>query len=200
MVTAYGRTSELGALLDAGAGTGHYLREVLVRRPDAVGVALDVSKYACRRAAKTHPRAGAVLADAWRSLPLRDGAVSTVLNVFAPRNAREMARVLATGGHLVVVTPNPAHLGGLVEALGLISVDLRKRQRLDEQLGELFEPEVSSEVTFGLSLRREEAEAVAAMGPSARHVSADDLRRRIDALPDPFDVTASVTVATYRLR
>ncbi|QGK69617.1 methyltransferase domain-containing protein [Allosaccharopolyspora coralli] len=189
-----------GAVLDVGAGTGYYLREALAGCPDSPGVALDVSKYACRRAAKADPRIGAVLADAWRALPLLDGSVSTVLNVFAPRHAAEMARVLRPGGHLVVVTPEPRHLVSLVDRLGLITVDERKRQRLDEQLGDRFEPVTSSEVTFGLSLSLGEAEAVAAMGPSARHVAAAELRDRLAELPEPVETTAAVTATTYRLR
>ena len=37
------------------------------------GLALDVSKAALRRAARAHPRVGAVRADAWRRLPVADG-------------------------------------------------------------------------------------------------------------------------------
>ncbi len=189
-----------GAVLDVGAGTGYYLREALAGCPDSAGVALDVSKYACRRAAKAHPRIGAVLADTWRALPFLDGSGSTVLNVFAPRHAAEMARVLRPGGHLVVATPEPRHLASLVERLGLISVDERKRQRLDEQLGVRFEPVASKEVAFGLSLGRAEAEVVAAMGPSARHVPAAELRDRLAEMPEPVETTAAVTTTTYRLR
>lgn len=52
-------TSGFGAyplVVDAGAGTGRYLGAVLAALPDAVGLALDVSKPALRRAARAHPR------------------------------------------------------------------------------------------------------------------------------------------------
>ena len=45
---------------------------VLAALPDAVGLALDVSKPALRRAARAHPRAAAALADTWQRLPLAD--------------------------------------------------------------------------------------------------------------------------------
>ena len=64
-----GTAAPTGPLLDLGAGTGQYLAHVLERLPGEVGLALDVSKYASRRAAKAHPRASAVLADAWQALP-----------------------------------------------------------------------------------------------------------------------------------
>ena len=54
--------------------------------PDARGIALDASPAALRRAARSHERAAAVGADAWKPLPLRDEIATTVLSVFAPRN------------------------------------------------------------------------------------------------------------------
>jgi 23S rRNA (guanine745-N1)-methyltransferase len=38
------------------------------------------------------------------------------------------------------------------------------------------------------------------MGPSAHHIAAAQLAGRIAALADPLTVTASVTVAAYRVR
>src|SRR5579859_1324075 len=48
-------------VVDLGAGTGSYLARVLDAVPAAHGLALDISKFALRRAAKAHPRAGAVV-------------------------------------------------------------------------------------------------------------------------------------------
>src|SRR5258705_9927810 len=87
-----------GLVLDVGAGTGHYLATVLDALPAHHGVALDVAKAAVRRAARAHPRAAAVVADAWRGLPLADGCADLVLDIFAPRNGAEFRRVLRPGG------------------------------------------------------------------------------------------------------
>ncbi|MGP4019920.1 putative RNA methyltransferase [Saccharopolyspora sp. 5N708] len=189
-----------GCVVDLGAGTGYYLARVLAESPQRIGVALDVSKYACRRAAKAHPRLGAVVADAWQPLPVRTGAASVVLNVFAPRNAAEMHRVLRPGGYLVVVVPNSDHLAGLVAALDLLKVDEHKQQRLTEQLADRFTPVSQQTCQFPLSLDEAETEAVVAMGPSAWHATPEDLRTRIAALPRPITPTASVTVAVYQRR
>jgi 23S rRNA (guanine745-N1)-methyltransferase len=185
-----------GLVLDVGAGTGYYLASAVdaARQP---GLALDVSKYACRRAARAHPRIGAVVADVWQRLPVRDGAVSVVLNLFAPRNAAGMHRVLHPGGHLLVVTPDSRHLGELVTELGLLKVDDRKQQRLDEQFGELFTVLQRDVLEFRMSLGRAAIKAVVKMGPSAWHATRVE---RLAALPCPMTVTASVTVTLLRRR
>jgi 23S rRNA (guanine745-N1)-methyltransferase len=59
-----------GCVVDVGAGTGYYLAVVLERLTDRVGLALDVSKYALRRAARAHRRVGAVACDVWHGLPV----------------------------------------------------------------------------------------------------------------------------------
>jgi 23S rRNA (guanine745-N1)-methyltransferase len=186
------------AVLDLGAGTGYYLGAALDRLPDAQGLALDVSKHALRVAARAHPRVGAVGCDAWAGLPVRDGAAALAINVFAPRDPAELARVLAPGAALVVVTPNPGHLGELVSAVGMLTVQERKRERLAGKLGTLFEPVAETAVERELRLGHADLAALVAMGPSARHQSEQEVARKVAALADPLAVTLSVTVATYR--
>ena len=163
-----------------------------------VGIALDLSRYAARRAARVDARVGAVVADVWSGVPVRDGAVSLVLGVFAPRNGAETARVLRPGGLLVVATPAAGHLGELVDALGLLSVDTEKDARLAAALEPHLTPADRVPLTWTLRLSRADAVAAVAMGPSARHLTPDDLARRAAALPDPVEVTAAVDLRTYR--
>ena len=189
-----------GGVLDLGAGTGHHLAAVLTAAPDRVGLAVEVSKPALRRAARAHPRAAAIAADVWAGLPVADRAVTLVQSVFAPRNPAETHRVLADGGVLVVAAPTARHLGELVEALGLLRVAPDKRARLEASLADGFITAAAVEVEFELRLRHAEVHTAVRMGPNAWHTEPDRLSAAITALPDPVAVTASVTVSTHRRR
>ncbi|USY22954.1 methyltransferase type 11 [Nocardiopsis exhalans] len=187
-----------GVIVDVGGGTGHYLNQVLDRIPEAVGLTTDVSKFAARKAAKAHPRSGAVTADSWRRLPLADDSAEALLNVFAPRNAAEFHRVLKPEGVLLVVTPAADHLTEPREELGLLHVDPRKDERLAEGLKDHFTLESGRDLRFTMELAHEDVLTVVGMGPSARHVSPEELAERVAKLSEPFRTTASVRLGTYR--
>jgi 23S rRNA (guanine745-N1)-methyltransferase len=186
-----------GLVVDVGAGTGYYLAAVLDADPDAVGLAVDVSKPALRRAAKAHPRAGAILADTWRGLPVADGAATVLLNVFAPRNGREFARALAPDGLLVVATPAPDHLAELVGALGLLTVDPDKEERVAAGMAPWFKETGERIHARTLQLGRAEVAGLVGMGPSAWHLDPGELSARIAPLPEPVAVTARVRLSSY---
>jgi len=181
-----------GCILDLGAGTGWYLARVLDRLPGRIGLALDLSKHALRRAARAHPLIAAVACDAWRPLPVCDSVADLVLSVFAPRNGPEIARVLRPGGALVVTTPTERHLVELVERLGLLTVDERKHERLATALDAHFVLERRKEHEWPLELTPGDVANAVAMGPSARHAT------RAETGTAGTAVTASVTISTYR--
>jgi 23S rRNA (guanine745-N1)-methyltransferase len=186
-------------LLDVGTGTGHYLAAMLHATDDAVGVGIDVSVPACRRAAAAHPRLGAVVADVWRGLPVRDETIDLLSCVFAPRNAEEFRRVLRPGGAAVVVHPLPEHLHELRSVLGLLSVAELKAQRLAEALTPKFEQESGEELRFPLTLGRESVIDLVGMGPNAFHADAAALAQQL-ATWHPETVTAAVAVSVWARR
>jgi 23S rRNA (guanine745-N1)-methyltransferase len=188
-----------GLVVDLAGGTGWYLAQVLDAGPGMVGVCLDLSAPALRRAARAHPRASAVGADAWAPLPLADGSASAVLSVFGPRDPGEVERVLAPAGGLVVVSPLPQHLGQLVGPLHMLAVDPRKGERTSSTF-ERFDLLGRREVAFDLRLDHGQVEAVVGMGPTASHRSAADLAADVAGLPAPVEVTVAVDVRTYRRR
>jgi 23S rRNA (guanine745-N1)-methyltransferase len=182
---------------DLAGGTGYYLARVLDVLPGRAGVCLDLSVPALRRAARAHPRAAAVGADAWQPLPLSDGSADCVLSVFGPRNAAETARVLAPGGTLIIAAPGNAHLDELVGPLGLIGIDERKSQRIADAYGD-YAGTGEAAVRYQMALGHDDVEALVAMGPSARHITPDDLTARIRELPAPLTVTVDVQVRALR--
>lgn len=189
-----------GCVVDAGAGPGRYLAAVLDAAPGRAGVALDLSKYAARRAARAHPRVAAAVADTWGRLPVATGAAALVLDVFAPRNAAEFRRLLSGDGALLVVTPTVRHLREAVDASGLLSVDEDKGERLAAQLEEGFTLEDETVLEVPLALVHDDLKNLALMGPSAWHAEPSTLATRIAKLPEPFATAASVRIATYRPR
>ncbi len=186
-----------GVVVDLAGGTGHYLSGVLDRLPDAAGLCLDVSPPALRRAARAHPRAAAAGADAWRVLPLAGGAARAVLSVFGPRTGAEIDRILGPGGVLVTASAGAAHLQELREPLGLLGVDPDKSRREQAAFVRFVTADLRR-LRYPLVLTREQALAVAAMGPTARHASATELATRAALLPGTVDVSVDVRVCVYR--
>jgi hypothetical protein len=78
--------------------------------PGRHGICLEASAPALKRAGRAHPRAAAVGTDAWKRWPLVTNSASTVLNVFAARNAAETRHVVSPAGIIITATPAPAHL------------------------------------------------------------------------------------------
>ncbi len=189
-----------GAMVDLGAGTGHHLAQLLDALPDRVGLALDASTAALRRAARSHPRVAAIGADAWEPLPVGDGVAAVVLSVFAPRNAAEMARILSPGGALVAVTPTTRHLYELVGPLGLLSVPDDKEDRLDAQLAGHFELTGRRTIEHAMFLTSEESAQLVRMGPSAWHVDERSVAEGLATLPEPLTVTASMVISVFAPR
>lgn len=180
---------------EIGAGTGYYLAHTLDGIENSRGVGIDVSVPAAKHLAKCHPRVGAVVADAWARLPIRDNSIDAITVIFAPRNAAEFARVLKPGGQVVVLTAATGHLGELRAPLGIIDVERGKVERMIAQaeghLVPVGEPEL---VEFGMTLDQNAIATQIGMSPSARHIHPEVLEERIAALPTQMDVTARAYV------
>jgi 23S rRNA (guanine745-N1)-methyltransferase len=195
-LAAHARGAPPGLVVEVGSGTAYYLARALDVLPERVGLGIDLSKQAARRAARAHPRADAIVADARASLPLAEACAGLVLDVFAPRHGPELRRILRDDGSLVVATPAREHLAELRAALGLLDVDPEKERRVHAALSPWFERASSVPLTWRMSLTRADAAALVSMGPSARHLDRP-VAEHVAALPEPAPVTASVVVERW---
>lgn len=173
-------------IVEVGAGTAYYLAHALDELPGARGLATDVSVAAAKRAARAHGRAGAVVADTWTALPIRDAAADAIVCVFAPRNPAEFERILEPGGRLVVAVPTPKHLGELRERYSLLGVADDKSEATLAAFPD-WHPEVSTE-EYQMGLSAEQAADLIAMGPNAFHGRASDV--------EGLTCTTSVSIIT----
>lgn len=187
------------SLLEVGAGTGYYLAHTLDSIAEARGVGLDISPHAAKHLAKCHPRVGAVVADVWERLPIRDESVDAISVVFAPRNPAEFQRVLVSGGQVIVLTPDAGHLDELREPLGILGVEDGKVERMYEQAeGYLEQAADPVDISFPIELDKASVAAQVGMSPSARHISAGELAERMAALPPTLTVTARARLDRLR--
>lgn len=187
-------------ILDAGAGTGYYLGEILQVLPDsATAIAIDISKFAMRRAAKL-PATLALVWDLWRDLPLEDASIDGLINVFSPHNGAEFARVLRPGASALVITPLPEHLMDGAELLGLLGIAEDKAAGVIDSMGENFILKDTTEIRVPLSLSAQEAFDLAMMGPAGHHVEAQILRERIQNHAHRIELTAAFRIQEFTRR
>lgn len=156
-------------ILDVGCGTGYYLGAALPPGDDVRALGMDLSPNAVGRTIHSHDRVDGLVADVWSPLPLRDGGVDVIMNVFAPRNAAEFHRALRAGGLLVVVVPQPAHLRELRE-LGLaVEMQADKAAHLTNSLAAWFRLESHHQLDRSVLLSPSEVASLIGMGPSSHH-------------------------------
>ena len=101
-------------LLDVGCGEGYYT-DIIERRSCANVSAFDISREAVKLAYKRNPRLSLAVASAYK-MPIGDGSVDLVTNLFSPLACDEIHRVLRNSGIFVMAIPGEEHLFGLKSA------------------------------------------------------------------------------------
>ncbi len=191
-------------LVDFGCGTGYYASRVAERVSAAAVLVADRSPVAVRVAVRAVPGATGVVLDIWRPLPLRDDSADLALNVFAPRNPEEYARVVRPGGTLVVVVPRENHLAELRRDGSVLTVPADKERLVTESLGAAgFDLAETAHVEYSASISDDQRAHLVAMGPSAHHVAeaaANDAGPAGEAATHETEqqVTVSVDVLAFR--
>lgn len=107
-------------VLDAGCGECHYTaaiaRALAEAGKEARVLGLDISREALALGGRADPSLSLAVASLY-DLPLSDGSVDLLFEIFAPFCDGEYARVLRPHGKMVMVIPDARHLFGLKEAL-----------------------------------------------------------------------------------
>jgi ubiquinone/menaquinone biosynthesis C-methylase UbiE len=189
-------------ILDAGCGEGYYLGQVHdyfhARQRPVECVGLDISKQAVRMAAKRYRDVSFVVANSKERLVFVDHAFDIVLNIFAPRNAPEFARVLWPGGTLLVVIPGPAHLRQVREQFHLLQIEEQKQQHIIEQFAPYFTLQNVMPVRYTLDLAREAITWIVTMTPNFWHLS--DEKRQELASGDAISTDVEFLCLLFRKR
>lgn len=191
------------AALDAGCGEGYYLGRLGAHVREQGGMAttlfgLDVARAAVRMAAGRYSESRFVVADVNAPLPFADAGLAAVLDVFAPRNPPEFARVLAPGGLLLVALPTPAHLAELRALVPLLRIEPEKAERAIARLSAAFTLASALTLEYPLALSGADAALLVRMSPSARHVAPDALAAL--AMRERAPVTASFNLLGFTKR
>ncbi len=164
------------AILDAGCGEGYYLGRLSAHLHAQSGAApflfgMDIAREAVRMAAKRYPQGRFVVADVHARWPFADASSAVLLDIFAPRNPAEFARVLVPGGLLLVALPTAQHLAELRAHIPLLEIEPDKQERVIERLAGAFALTSATTLQYPLELPGAEATLLLQMTPSARHVA-----------------------------
>jgi 23S rRNA (guanine745-N1)-methyltransferase len=191
VVTRIQEMEQAAYILDAGCGEGYYLGRLWQVLEGQIGdgkresscLGLDISKDAIRMAARQYPGIDFVVANLKDPLVVRGQTLHFLLNIFAPRNAAEFARVLVPDGWLLVVIPAPEHLQHLRETFQLLQIEEQKQQHVLEQFEADFSLEQTAVVRNTLHLRGEEIVEVVMMTPNYWHLE-EEKRQVLGAMEE----------------
>ncbi len=181
------------AVLDVGCGEGYHLGAIAAaHKIEAHG--LDLSVPAIDLAARLHPGAFWVVANADRFLPYDAGSFDLALSLTARRNPSELRRVLAPQGRLLVALPGPDDLIELREA---VLGEGRRLDRVDRAVAELagsFELESRDALRYQRRLAGDSLRDLLAL---TYRGARDSQRRRAGELT-ALDVTMSRDLLVFR--
>lgn len=191
-------------ILDVGCGEGYYvgrlgdyLRQQIGDLPLCL-YGMDAAKEAARLGARRHTHVQFFVANVRNTLLFPDNAVQIILNIFAPRDAAEFARVLAADGTAFVIIPNPDHLASLRSALPLLDLEPDKREHLMAQFADAFTLLRERSLTFKVELDAPALRDLIAMTPSYWHLGEKDWKA-VESM-GPRQVQASFTILSFGRR
>jgi 23S rRNA (guanine745-N1)-methyltransferase len=183
------------AVLDVGCGEGSHLAGV-AERFGAEAHGLDLSVPAVDLAARRHPGATWIVANADRFLPYAPASFDLVTSLTARRNPSEFRRVLRPEGHLLVSVPGADDLAELREAVLGERVLRDRAERTVAELAGDFELREHRPVR---AVERLGAAAIRDLLASTYRGARESQRSRVEELGE-MDVTLSRDLLVFRPR
>ena len=184
-------------LMDAGCGDGYYLHHIqenlsndLRNRASLVG--FDISKWAVQHSARRCD--GTWFVGSNRHIPMADGSVDLLFDMFGFSNYSSFRRVLAPQGRLVRVTAGERHLIQLRE---IIYPNIKPRIER-APYPEVFNVVSEKHITYEMTLGPEDLKSLLLMTPHMfrttperrqQVISHDQLTLTVDVICDELEVT-----------
>jgi len=167
---------------EAGCGEGYYigrLSETL--RAECSGY--DIAKDGVKMAAKAYRKASFAVADTNAAVPFATASLDVLLDIFAPRNMAEFARVVKPGGHLVVVIPSPDHLAELRQIQPLLAIQDDKQAQIVASATGHFELVSKETLSLPLILPAADLADLVGMTPNAWFLTQEQ-KEKLATLPE----------------
>ena len=166
--------AEKPVLLDAGCGEGYYTKAVCPGR-EIERIGFDLSKDAVKLAARG-PKTAMFFAADLKNIPMQDGSVHVLLDIFTPANYAEFARVLAPNGLVMKLAPR----SGYLKELRTLAGDRLRHQEYDggdveRYVHEKMNVSAQEAITYTLPVTQETAYHLARMTPMLAGVDVDTL-------------------------
>ena len=163
-------------ILDAGCGDGYYARELSAKFPNRLDMyAFDLSRDAIDLAARGENKVNWMVADL-TNIPVKNGGMDGVLDIFTPANYGEFSRVLAPNGLLIKVIPGEEYLIQLRKAA---AEQLRNAVYSNERVTDYFEKHFAlidrRRITHTLPVNEEQKKNFSRMTPMMFGVDTDAL-------------------------
>ena len=155
---------------EVGCGEGYYIGNIAASTGSAAAfLGTDLSKAAVKLGAKRYHDVLFFVSDVHRRLYVPDAMLDVLLDVFAPRNAAEFARVLRPGAAALVVLPSEKHLARVRAELGLLEIEAHKERRVLDSLAEDFTAVDRQQIEYVLELPAAAVADLVGMGPNYWH-------------------------------
>ena len=106
----------INCIVDAGCGTGYFLKMLSDCSLSNTNIGIDISKHAIKTAAKADKNSLYLVASIF-NIPLKDNCADIILNIFAPKAEAEFLRILKPNGYVIEVVPGSDHLKELKELI-----------------------------------------------------------------------------------